>query len=57
MDRLWLDRYVFGLNGIRQRLHRVGLRSIQALVDVDRRKLTAVVLGFGYSAAYQGERA
>jgi hypothetical protein len=56
MDRLWLDHYAFGLNGIRQRLHRVGLRSIQALVHVDRPKLTAVVLGFGYSA-YQGERA
>jgi hypothetical protein len=55
MDRLWMDRYAFGLNGIRQRLHRVGLRSIQARVDIDRRKLAAVVLG--YSAAYQGERA
>jgi hypothetical protein len=57
MDCLWQDRYTFDLNGIRQRLHRVAQRSIQTLGDVERRRLTVVALGFGYSAPHQGERA
>jgi hypothetical protein len=56
MDCPWLDRYAFGLNGFRQRLHRVG-RSIHMFVDVERRKLSAVATGCGYSAPDQGERA
>jgi hypothetical protein len=54
---LRLDRYAFGLNGFRQLLYRVGQRSIRTLVDVERRELSVVALGFGYSAPYLEERA
>ena len=57
MDCLWPDCYAFGLNGFRQRFYRVDQRSIQMLVDVERRELSAVALGFGHSARRQGERA
>jgi hypothetical protein len=57
MDCRWQKRYAFGLNEIRQRLYRVGHRSIQTLGEIERRRLTIVALGFGYSASHQGERA
>ena len=57
MDCLRLDRYAFGLNGFRQLLYRVGRRSHRTLVDVERRELSVVALGFGYSAPYLEERA
>ena len=57
MDCLRLDRYAFGLNGLRQWLYRVGQRSIRTLVAVERRELSVVALGFGYSAPHLGERA
>ena len=47
MDCLWQDRYAFDLDGIRQRLHRVGQRSIQTVGEIERRRLTVVAFGSG----------
>jgi hypothetical protein len=55
MDCLRLDRYAFDLKEFPQRLHRVRHRSIHSFVDVERRKMCAVALG--YSAPHHGERA